>query len=317
MSLFFGAILPVVVFNYVGFELQNGAGQEMTNPQRDVPRTVIRSGLICLLGYGVVIGVAMFTLPASQLGDSSGFASGFFLSFQNVLTTVLGHNFGVALGWLIAVGLIIAVSSSGGTWIIGADRTYAIATLDKTGPSFLGRFSSRFGTPIAVNMLSGCVASVMLIVSIAINTYGSAGSTVNNLFGIVLGFTISTTTLSYLFIFPSYLILKYKFPNLRRAFAVPGGLVGAWIVTLLPLVFVAVASYIVLWPLDASITAGVSRQTYEITQFTVLGAIVLLTVIFYIWGRLEKKNRDVLVEVNLGEGGMTSELPMNVALGDD
>ena len=34
---------PLILFNYVGFELQNGAAEEMVNPQRDVPVSVLRS----------------------------------------------------------------------------------------------------------------------------------------------------------------------------------------------------------------------------------------------------------------------------------
>ena len=42
----FIGLVPLLIFNYVGFELQNGAAEEMQNPQRDVPRTVAGSGLL-------------------------------------------------------------------------------------------------------------------------------------------------------------------------------------------------------------------------------------------------------------------------------
>src|ERR1700693_3500271 len=32
-------IIPVLIFQWQGFEVQNGAGEEMVNPQRDVPRS--------------------------------------------------------------------------------------------------------------------------------------------------------------------------------------------------------------------------------------------------------------------------------------
>src|SRR5436309_1839427 len=38
----FFALVPLLLFNYVGFELQNGAAEEMENPQRDVPLSVMR-----------------------------------------------------------------------------------------------------------------------------------------------------------------------------------------------------------------------------------------------------------------------------------
>jgi glutamate:GABA antiporter len=301
-TLIVSGILPVLIFNWVGFELQNGAGEEMQNPQRDVPRSLIRAGVIAVLGYAIPIGAILFTLSSSQLSNASGFLS----SFQ-IVSSVLPSGVATALGWLVSIGIIIALASSGGTWIIGADRTYAIASLDRTGPSFLGRFSGRYGTPIAVNTMSGIVASLAMVASILISAYASGGS-LSTLFGLVIGFTISTTTLSYLFIFPAYIILRYKYPNVHRPYKVPGGMIGAWIVTLLPLAYAAIATYFILIPADSTVASnGISRLTYELTQFIPLGIIVLLTVIFYIWGHAEKKNKDVVVEFNPGE---------EVALGD-
>src|SRR6266700_2136623 len=248
------AILPVLIFNWVGFELQNGAGEEMHDPQRDVPRSLIRAGLVA-----------------------------------------------TALGWLVALGIVIALASSGGTWVIGADRTYAIAALDRTAPSLLGRFSGRYGTPIAVNTMTGIVATITMAIAILISEFVSGGS-IGALFGLVLGFTISTTTLSYLFIFPTFLILRYKYPHVRRTYRVPGGMVGAWIVTLLPLAYAAIASYFILIPGDSTISSStLSRATYELTEFAALGLILLLTIVFYVWGHLQASNRDVVVELHAGE----------------
>src|SRR6266705_1650936 len=61
------AILPVLIFNWVGFELQNGAGEEMHDPQRDVPRSLIRAGLVAVVAYGLVISVILFALTKNQL----------------------------------------------------------------------------------------------------------------------------------------------------------------------------------------------------------------------------------------------------------
>ena len=53
-AVFFG-LVPVLLFNYVGFELQNGAAEEMDDPQRDVPISVLRSGITGVLMYVVPI----------------------------------------------------------------------------------------------------------------------------------------------------------------------------------------------------------------------------------------------------------------------
>src|SRR5207244_602058 len=139
------AILPILIFNWVGFELQNGAGEEMHNPQRDVPRAIIRAGLVAVVAYAVVISVILFALTTVQLSSATGFVSAF-----RIVAGVLPGPLATGLGWLVALGIVFALASSGGTWIIGADRTYAIASLDRTAPVLLGRFSGRYGTPIAV-----------------------------------------------------------------------------------------------------------------------------------------------------------------------
>lgn len=305
LTLIVSGILPVLIFNWVGFELQNGAGEEMHDPQRDVPRSLIRAGSIAVVAYAIPIAVILFTLPVSQISNAGGF-----LKAYQVVSSVLPSGLGTFLGWIVALGIIIALASSGGTWIIGADRTYAIASLDRTAPSFLGRFSGKYGTPIAVNTMSGIVASIAMVVAILISAFGSGS--LSTLFTLVFGFTVSTTTLSYLFIFPAYIILRYKYPNVNRPYKVPGGMVGAWIVTILPLAYAAVATWFILIPADSTVAGytGISRLTYELTQLIPLGVIVLLTAVFYIWGQMEKSNEDVVVELNLSQA---SEL----SLGDD
>src|SRR6516164_10921337 len=269
----FIAVIPLLIFQWVGFELQNGAGEEMVNPQRDVPRSIIRAGVISVIGYTVLIATVLFTLSKAQLTNVGGF-----LVAYRVVDGVLG-SLATPVGWLVAIAFIIGLASSGGSWVIGADRTYAIASLDRTAPAVFGRFSGRNGTPIFVNTMTGIVASLAMIAAVIITAFGSGS--IFLLFGLVLGFVISTTTLSYLFIFPSYLILRYKYPNVRRPYKVPGGMLGAWIVTLLPLAFAAVASFYILWPTDSTVSInGVTRFTYEMTQFVPLAIIVLLTTVF-------------------------------------
>lgn len=250
-----------------------------------------------MIAYAIPITVILFALPKSQVSNAGGFLKAF-----QVVSSVLPGPIAIALGVLIALGVIIALASSGGTWIIGADRTYAMAALDRAAPVLLGRFSGRFGTPIAVNAMSGIVATIAMAVAISINAF-SSDSNIATLFGLVLGFTISTTTLSYLFIFPAYIILRYKYPNVRRPYKVPGGMVGAWIVTILPLTYAVVASYFILIPTDATVSGytGITRLTYELTQFIPLLFIFLLTTVFFIWGHMEKRNGDVAISLQLDE----------------
>ena len=178
---------------------------------------------------------------------------------------------------------------------MGADRTYAIGALDRTAPSIFGRFSKKYGTPIAVNIMSGTMATIAMAAAILITAFGSGN--ISTLFALVLGFTLSTNTLAYLLIFPAFLLLRYRYPDVPRTYRVPGGMLGAWIVTLLPFAYAAIAAYFILIPTASDVSkSGVSRMTYELTQWVPLIVIVGLTVFFYIWGQREKRNRDVVAE---------------------
>ena len=69
----FLGLVPLLLFNYVGFELQNGAAEEMENPQKDVPGTVIQGGAISTLAYCIPVFGILAVLPASKITGIGGF----------------------------------------------------------------------------------------------------------------------------------------------------------------------------------------------------------------------------------------------------
>jgi amino acid transporter len=73
-----------------------------------------------------------------------------------------------------------------------------------------------------MNLLSGLVSTVLMIVAFQIT-----GANSSRYFAAVLGLTISTTTISYLFIFPALVKLRYSRPDVERPCRVPGGMAGA------------------------------------------------------------------------------------------
>ena len=83
----FIAAVPVLFFNYVGFELPNAAGDEMKDPQKDVPYTVIRSAVGAVVLYGVPILAILLVLPVSQVTSLGGFID----AMKTVFTVYGGH----------------------------------------------------------------------------------------------------------------------------------------------------------------------------------------------------------------------------------
>ena len=80
----FIAAVPVLIFNYVGFELPSAAGEEMKNPQRDVPLGVARSAVGTVLLYGLPILAILLLLPKGQVTGLTGFLA----AIKSVFTVV-------------------------------------------------------------------------------------------------------------------------------------------------------------------------------------------------------------------------------------
>src|SRR3954468_21340625 len=228
-AIFISAV-PVLFFNYVGFELPNAAGEEMKDPQRDVPFTVLRSAFGAVLLYGVPILAILLVLPTSQVTSLGGF-----IDAMKTVFTVYGGDVakdgtatltgaGKALGDLAAIGFILALLSSGTTWIMGADRSQAVAGFDGAAPRSFGYFSARWGTPVVVNVLSGVFSTIVMVLAFQLTT-GNA----NKYFTAVLGLAISTTTISYLVVFPAVIKLRYTHGHVPRPYRIPWGNKGAWI----------------------------------------------------------------------------------------
>jgi amino acid transporter len=230
----FLSVIGIMVFLWVGFELSNGAAEEMRNPQRDVPRMILRSGILCALIYGAVVIGIILVIPKAGLSNVSGFVD----AYSAVAATFHSHGLNV----LFAILLIVTLLSSGAVWLEGADRTHAIASLDGAGPRWMGRFTS-FGTPIAVNIMSGIAASAFVFFAFLI-TSGKLGS----FFAVMLSLTISTAAVSYFFIFPALVRLRMLYPEVRRPYRVPGGMAGAWIAAIITEAFVVVTAITLLWP---------------------------------------------------------------------
>ncbi len=290
----FIAAVPVLFFNFVGFELPNAAGEEMTNAKRDVPFTILRAAAASIVLYGVPVLMILLVLPTDQVTGLGGF-----INAMKTVFTVYGGSVaadgtstlsgaGHVLGDIAAVGFIWVLMSSGATWIMGADRTQAVAGYDGAAPRLFGVFSKRWGTPIVVNLLSGIVATIVMILA-SVLTSGSS----QKYFGAVLGLTISTTTISYIMIFPAVVKLRYSHAHVPRPFKVPGGMVGVWAAGVLCTAWALLATVVLLWPglgtsdpnaaLD-SLGFSHQRWQYEAALFIPLAVILAMGVIFYALG---------------------------------
>jgi amino acid transporter len=250
----------------------------MKDPQKDVPFTVLRAAITAILLYGLPILAVIAVLPKDDISGVDGFMTAVAAVF-----TVYGGAASV-MTKIAAFGFILALISSACTWLMGSDRSQAVACYDGAGPRVLGRFSAKLGTPVNVNFLSGVISTIVFVAAAKI-AGGSASATFDVMIGIVLTFT----TISYIVIFPCLIKLRYSHPHVNRPYKVPGGIVGVWICGVVCTFWAAFASLVAIFPgfLDGQLLNNdglpedVSRFKYTAIAGVAIGIAMLAGIIFY------------------------------------
>lgn len=294
----FLALVPLLLFNYVGFELQNGAAEEMTDPQSDVPKSVGRSAALGVTLYAVPILCILLVLPLDKVTGISGFLDAVSETFS-----VYGSA-AKPLSQFAAIGFIITLLTSGAVWMIGSDRILAVAAYDGAFFKYFGRFNAKLGTPVRVNVLSGLVASIFMILAVAMFDNGE-----DSKFYIVLTIAISTTLMSYLWIFPAALKLRYSHGHVERPYRLGKSGNGAMIAAVVLTTFwAALGTWVGIFPgtlenlfgvaYDFQDTWGVNRATYEVLTLGTLAVVFAVAVVGYLVSGAVRREQ---VTVPIGE----------------
>ncbi len=299
----FLGIVPIAIFAFVGFELQANAAEEMVNPQRDIPVSVSRAGILTVIAYTLPVLGVLFVLPGEEIEGLSGFVNAAGVAYDDVWGGAGGFMLHVTVGLLI-----FALATSGAVWMIGSDRTQAVAAFDGAFFPFFGKFNTAFGTPVRVNVMSGVVATIFAVIATLITTNGGEGS--NAAFGVVLTIAITTTLISYLWVFPAAYKLRRSHGSVPRVYSVPGGDRGMLVAVIMTTFFTAVGSVEAVFPgLLWKIVGedygsfvegwGVSRTKFEVLTLTSLAVVVVFAAVGYAAGR-SVREQDVIVPLGTG-----------------
>ncbi|WP_232248415.1 APC family permease [Streptacidiphilus rugosus] len=272
----FLALVPILLFAYVGFEAPNAAGEEMRNPRRDVPVSIGVSGGVAACCYLLPVFAILAVVPAGQITGVAGFLDAASLVFGSY------GGAGHALLTATSVLFVFVLMTQGSAWMIVSDRMQAMAAAD--GGFFsraLGAFHPRLGTPVRMNLVSGFTATAfMLAATLLVN-----GSTAA-VFKVVLTVAVTTLLLSYFAVVPALGVLRRTRPEVERPYRVPFGAWGFRISLGLVYAWIVLGSWVALFPgvlervlgvsYDFNGDWGVSRTVFE--TFTLGTVAVLLAV---------------------------------------
>jgi glutamate:GABA antiporter len=218
------AYLPALLYSTFGFELMSSAGAEMRDPRRDVPRVIFWSGALIAVLYSFAIGGILFAVPIEKLSIVTGTWDAL---------AVLGKEWGRAgdtVVFLLGIGFLYACVANVVTWSLGANRVAAVAAEEGVLPAALGRLHPRFKTPHLAFVAMGLVSTVLLIGGALLSNSQS------NIFWMTFRLSALFLLLSYLLVFPAFLVLRQRRPDQPRPYRLPGGrgaaATAAWVCTL-------------------------------------------------------------------------------------
>ncbi|MGY0390370.1 APC family permease [Nocardioides sp. WG-D5] len=278
----FGSV-PILLFAYLGFESSNSAAGEMENPARDVPVSIFRSCATAAVCYLVPIFAILLVVPSDDITGIGGL-----LDAVGTVYSVYGAA-AEPLLTLTAVVFVYILMSQGAAWMIISDRMQAMTAADGAFfGGFFGRFHEGLGTPVRVNMLSGVVATVFLLVAMQVTGDGAS------IFGVVLTISISTFLLSYLLVIPAAIRLRTRYPDRARPFRVPVSDRGFAVLGWVAFAWILLGSWVAVFPgtLERLFGEeypfeeywGVSQLTFEAFTLGTLAFLLLLCAVGYARG---------------------------------
>ncbi|MFI9644910.1 amino acid permease [Streptomyces sp. NPDC052040] len=184
----------VVFFAFIGFDIVATTAEETRNPQRDVPRGILGSLLICTTLYVAVSIVVTGMEHYTDLSVDAPLADAF---------KAIGHpwyagviSFGAAIG-LTTVCLIL---------LLGQSRVFFAMSRDGLLPRFFSRVHPRFKTPHRPTILLGVVIAVVA----GFTSLSELAELVN------IG-----TLFAFIVVAIGVVVLRRSRPDLHRAFRTP------------------------------------------------------------------------------------------------
>ncbi|HYE84846.1 MAG TPA: amino acid permease [Vicinamibacterales bacterium] len=195
----------VIFFAYIGFDAVSTAAQESRNPQRDMPRGIIGSLIICTILYVLVSGVMVGLVPYQQLGVPAPMA----LAVDAARVKAAGSAWQPLLDlmpFVVKLGAIMGLSSTIIVQMMAQPRIFYAMSQDGLLPAWASRIHPRFRTPHITTLITGGI--VML----------ASGFTAID----VLGELVSIGTLfAFVIVSIGVIVLRRTRPDLDRPFKTP------------------------------------------------------------------------------------------------
>ena len=183
-----------IAFAYAGLELCAVLGDEIRDPRRTLPRSILISAP--LIGFLYIAGTVsiLWLIPSGEVNIVSGFLQALAAG---------ANDAGLALSWLApAAAAMYVIGSIGGVgaWLTGPARVAFVIGLDRYFPPAFGKVHPRWKTPYVAILTQAVLASLFLLVSVL-----GRGTTVERAYLVILDTMLLVYFIPYIYLFLCYL----------------------------------------------------------------------------------------------------------------
>lgn len=154
-----------VYVTYIGFEVIATSAEEIKNPGRNLPLSMIAAVLTPMLFYVLVMLVSTGVLPIAELTDS-------FIPVADAAGQYLG-TFGALM---MVIGAVLATISSANASILSAARVNFAMGRDKILTEWLNAVHPTFRTPGRAILVTGAVILLLIVLDVGIDTLADVAS---------------------------------------------------------------------------------------------------------------------------------------------
>ncbi|WP_024614912.1 tyrosine-tyramine antiporter [Clostridium sp. Ade.TY] len=242
-----------IIFIFSGLEIASVHANEIENPKRNYPISVFLSmGLLVI--FNLIAGLTEAnTIPPNKI-QLSNITQPFEIYFNELGVPWLTN----VISGMIAIGVLAQLSA----WVLGPSKAMIKVAEAGNLPKIFQKRTKR-DVPITFVLIQAIVISLVAIVYVVVPD-------VNNSFFMVLILTTILYSIVYIFIIIAEIVLKYKRPDVHRAFTIPGGKIGMWITCILAFIGVIITIGVSFIP-PSSIPAG-NKNMY--VSFQAIGTLV-------------------------------------------